>query len=424
MGSKNKHNKSDLPDFIRYTGNRMTQKERNAFERELQKDPFTAEAAEGFEEISPEGVREDINILRQKLSHRTRKTYNRRFYYRVAASVALLALLGTVTVLILRNQDYRGQEFQKLAEQEFEIPERQPIMQEEKRYEKTGADDRQIAERTAIAEIPEKETSSNKKEKISEDEIMARKAATDISTEKAGAEIPEAIAGIEKPSENVMVPAMARAAVRSAGEVRGIIISAEDNLPLPGAIVRLKGSTVGTVTDTGGNFILNLPEPGKGILQASYIGMETKDFQANTDSAIEVRLDPSVSALNEVVVVGYGTSKRSALAGAEKADEARAADEVYEYTPPEPVTGKKDFDKYIEDNLRNPENFKGQRAVVVISLTVMKDGNLDNIRILRSPGEEFSNEAIRLIKDGPGWKPAIENGEPIEDEVRIRIVFR
>jgi len=124
-----------------------------------------------------------------------------------------------------------------------------------------------------------------------------------------------------------------------------------------------------------------------------------------------VMFDTSVSALDEVVVVGYGVNSKK--------------DEETGYISPQPVTGRAAFDKYIEENIQRPDTITdGQRVVVVINFTVLSDGGLDSIKIIRSPGKAFSNEAIRLIKSGPQWNPAVENGKVIEDEVRLRIVFR
>jgi hypothetical protein len=61
---------------------------------------------------------------------------------------------------------------------------------------------------------------------------------------------------------------------------------------------------------------------------------------------------------------------------------------------------------------------------VVISFLVRSTAAIDSIKVIRSPGKEFSEEAIRLIRNGPTWKPAERNGEKIDDEVRVRIVFK
>jgi TonB family protein len=141
----------------------------------------------------------------------------------------------------------------------------------------------------------------------------------------------------------------------------------------------------------------------------------SKEFEAKADSQVQVRLDPSVSALSEVVVVGYGVRK----AESEKED-------IYSgYVPPLPVNGKSAFDKYIHENLHRPDTTtEGQRVVVVVSFIVHANGSVDSIRIVKSPGKLFSEEAIRLIKSGPSWKPAEDNGKITEDEVRVRIVFK
>jgi protein TonB len=63
-------------------------------------------------------------------------------------------------------------------------------------------------------------------------------------------------------------------------------------------------------------------------------------------------------------------------------------------------------------------------VVVIVSFLVQTNGNIDSIRIVKSPGKSFSDEAIRIIKSGPQWKPAENNGKPVEDVVRLRLVFK
>jgi TonB family protein len=89
------------------------------------------------------------------------------------------------------------------------------------------------------------------------------------------------------------------------------------------------------------------------------------------------------------------------------------------------VNGRADFDKYIQDNLKRPDMAtSGQRVVVVLNFIVDTNGKIDSLKVIRSPGKIFSDEAMRLIREGPVWKPAEQNGKAISDEVRIRIVFK
>lgn len=91
-------------------------------------------------------------------------------------------------------------------------------------------------------------------------------------------------------------------------------VTDETGAPLPGATVIVKGTTNGTVTDTDGKFVIDAD--ANVILQISYVGYAAKEVAVNGQSSIMVRLDPDLSQLNEVVVVGYGTQKRSDVTGA------------------------------------------------------------------------------------------------------------
>ncbi|HEX7015016.1 MAG TPA: carboxypeptidase-like regulatory domain-containing protein, partial [Cyclobacteriaceae bacterium] len=85
--------------------------------------------------------------------------------------------------------------------------------------------------------------------------------------------------------------------------------------PLPGATVRLRGSDAGTVTDAMGRFVLEIPDGG-GVLVVSYIGFLTEEVTVNEpNDALDIQLTPSVSEMQELVVIGYGTQKRSDLTG-------------------------------------------------------------------------------------------------------------
>jgi hypothetical protein len=136
----------------------------------------------------------------------------------------------------------------------------------------------------------------------------------------------------------------------------------------------------------------------------------------------EIKADKDLPALDEAVVVAYSAVKSSrAVAGAvNKAENAEVS-----YNPPQPVNGKESFDNYIRENIQKPAILSsGQSATVIATFIVRNTGSLDSIKVVSSPDNEFSQEAIRLIKEGPSWKPAESNGEKIDDEVRVLIVFK
>ena len=84
---------------------------------------------------------------------------------------------------------------------------------------------------------------------------------------------------------------------------------------LPGVTVFAKGSTKGTITDVNGNYTLSVSSDVK-TLVFSFVGMKTEEVPIGTSSNINVVLKPDVVNVDEVVVVGYGTQKRSGISGA------------------------------------------------------------------------------------------------------------
>jgi hypothetical protein len=100
--------------------------------------------------------------------------------------------------------------------------------------------------------------------------------------------------------------------VNSITKVSGTVV--DNNTALPGVTIRVKGTSIGTVTDADGRYNIQIPA-GNPTLVYSYIGYETEERLANTP-VINLGLNPSARQLSEVVTVGYGTERKQALAGA------------------------------------------------------------------------------------------------------------
>jgi TonB-linked SusC/RagA family outer membrane protein len=103
-------------------------------------------------------------------------------------------------------------------------------------------------------------------------------------------------------------------APKAALSVTGTVTS-EAGETLPGVNILLKGTTTGTTTDSDGKYSISLPD-GNGTLVASFIGYLSQEIPVNNRSVIDFKLAPDVKALEEVVVVGYGTQRKSDLTGA------------------------------------------------------------------------------------------------------------
>ena len=85
--------------------------------------------------------------------------------------------------------------------------------------------------------------------------------------------------------------------------------------PLPGASVVVKGTNNGVVTDFDGKFTITVKNENARLL-ISFIGFETKEISLDGSSSYTVQLEVGANALDEVVVIGYGSVKKTDLTGA------------------------------------------------------------------------------------------------------------
>ncbi len=98
-------------------------------------------------------------------------------------------------------------------------------------------------------------------------------------------------------------------------KVTGTVVTYEDNEPIIGATVQVVGETnIGTITDYDGKFVLDVPA-GRKTLRITYIGMEPLDVAVSA-KPLRIQLRNDVHNLDEVVVVAYGTQKKTSLTGA------------------------------------------------------------------------------------------------------------
>ncbi|MDT3401906.1 SusC/RagA family TonB-linked outer membrane protein [Mucilaginibacter terrae] len=96
--------------------------------------------------------------------------------------------------------------------------------------------------------------------------------------------------------------------------ITGRVTDAADKQPLPGVSVTLNGTTTGTQTDADGKFTISAP--ANGTLTFSYIGYANQDVAINNRTTLDVTLTTSTKAIEQVVVIGYGTQRRRDVTGA------------------------------------------------------------------------------------------------------------
>lgn len=159
--------------------------------------------------------------------------------------------------------------------------------------------------------------------------------------------------------------------------VSGTITSAEDGLPLPGVTILVKGTERGTITDLDGNYSIDAEE-GE-VLVFSYISFKTQEVTVGATTAIDISMKTDVAQLDQVVVIGYGSSKRSHLTGAISKVTAEKLDEL--------------------PTARVDDALVGTVSGVNIQATEGEAGSAPTIRI-RGTGSMVASSAPLIVVDG------------------------
>lgn len=128
------------------------------------------------------------------------------------------------------------------------------------------------------------------------------------------------------------------AALAQTATVTGTVSDATE--PLIGATVKVEGTKIIGVTDIDGNFSLNGVDVKKGVLEVSYVGMETQRVPLKGQTHVEITLKESSELMEELVVIGYGTQKRANLTGAMSSVEAKAIERVPVANVGEAIVGR------------------------------------------------------------------------------------
>jgi TonB-linked SusC/RagA family outer membrane protein len=95
--------------------------------------------------------------------------------------------------------------------------------------------------------------------------------------------------------------------------IKGNIVDGQ-GIPLPGVTVVIKGTNTGTITDLAGNFSLNVPD-NKSVIEVRYLGYLTQEINAGEQTDISIVLEEEIREIDQVIVIGYGSIKKSDLTG-------------------------------------------------------------------------------------------------------------
>jgi hypothetical protein len=186
--------------------------------------------------------------------------------------------------------------------------------------------------------------------------------------------------------------------------------------PLPGVVVLSKG----TITDQNGKYSCN-NVPDSSSLVFSFIGMKPQEIPLKNKVQMDISLKEDNLAMSEVVVVGYGTQKKSSITGAVSSVKSKQVVDG----KATPASGWEAFNEYLKTELQTPNiGSPPEKTIVKLSFVVSPTGNKEQFEILKGENDRYNEEAIRIITNGPAWIPEIKNGNPEISTVELRLVFQ
>jgi len=341
-------NNEYLNELVRYKNNKMTDKERYQFERSLERDPFLAEAFEGFEAFNTHDIEKDLTSIDLISGKRNFKLkINKTVVYAVAASVAIFVVL-----MLFLNRE-KGEQLVKYK------PENPNKV-------------------LAFTDSTYKET----------DQVIS------VQTDTVGLMIAQLNMDAQVKSETEKIPASKILPVEKGKKPLDSINASK---------TQEKKSTT-------------IKPPVISSIKASDEKTEENSLAANTPSNL------SADGTSESQVVENTAPIKGNQFQANKEFNLRVGINAN----PEPLGGFDLFKNYIDKNMVYPSSeTDGSRKTVKVQFKVTTTGQLINFKVDKAPeNSQFTNEAIRLLQNGPKWSPAIKDGVPVEKVVDYRIVFK
>lgn len=464
MSDKHSHiNHNVDAELIRkYLAGELDNKAMHALEKQALDDPFLADALDGFAEHKPD-QRMNLSDLHKRLELRTQGQGNagnkggQGRVFRMDTRWLAAAAVGAVIVAVLVWMWQDGTKDPSLALKETSVADSAitDTLQYYNQEEPSGLVYKSTVENKpgihissdSISNIPtiiqapsaESKQLADAVEKIQHrnDSVALAVAPTPVAVAAAAPTLMDDrqhqyamdsvttkiidIAGVTKMKEpeipvttgrNVTYASAGAAPAKYTGPMRtiqGRVIDGES--VLSGVTVKVEGTSNGVLTDAQGRFSLSVPDTMQDLnLMATMVGYDSRKLKVrNRQNNLKIILEPNANALSDMLITGsdktnYTKNKKGY------------------YQAPLPAEGYDSYRQYLSKNTKYPASAAaaGVKGKVKVSFRVSPDGALDDIRITRRLQPDCDAEALRVIKEGPGWTPASDG---TATRVQIEVEF-
>ncbi len=409
-------------DINRYLQKQMTAEEMHAFEKAMLNDPFLADAFDGFQQSDHSTASEHLEQIRRELAGKKERAgvfiipLKKAKRWKVAALLIVLAGIGITIFNAVNKTEETGElaRIEKAADSDLPYlndtikPIDQPIQAPVFAQKETAKPAVKNTSPVIVDEAPAEETAQNnlalaKVERDSTAAVTASIVAKDEREGKLRKEMNVARASRAPDFANEKKMANARDQIAQSSltyqnrEFRGRVLD-NNRQPLPFANVQ-SSNNVNTMTDNNGNFTIKAPDTLVEVSISSIgYGVQRSQLRSNAETN-EIVLTEPAKALEDVVVVGYGTKRKS------QSTSQSAAAKTSELTA-EPIGGIEKFEEYISERVKK-ERESGKDYLsgdVLVEFKIDKNGKPGNFKIDKQVNKAVAEKATELLEKGPRWK--------------------
>jgi outer membrane biosynthesis protein TonB len=404
---------------ISYLGGLLSNRQRHDLEKEMMQDVFDEDAFEGLSGLSAEELRSDMDTLNNRLQNRI-KPAEKRFlntYFRIAAALVILVGVGSILYVLLKSPA-------PTIVAEKSVPEKQVVPAPPEVADTGDPVTEDVQEQ---AEVPVTLPETQPEPTVDREEVRVN----DLAEQEAAGEtrvMAEARSEAPPVERREKSARAVTAGEQITGTLRGRIVDSE-GIALPGVTIIDQSTNQGTISNIDGSFSIGVASKSS-TLAFSYIGYKPLEIAAEEINGSTITLQEDLLALDEVVVVGYGTQKKSDVTGAVSVIEAEeispgAKSVPYDFIKPVPPGGSlKAYKKWVDDRL-DYSKFRdlSGRNKIQVTLTVNNDGSVSNIAIAETAPASLAEELHRIISQSPRWQPALKDSTPVGADIAIRFII-
>ncbi|MCG8410340.1 MAG: carboxypeptidase-like regulatory domain-containing protein [Bacteroidales bacterium] len=390
-------------NFIAYLKNRMQNKERHIFEKEIMCDAFEQEALDGLYKVNASDLEQDIISLKQNIDRRT-KTTRTLIPTWLHYAAGILLLLGVATsIFFFSDLSKKTNDIKEQLSESIVIADSIATKTYEEINKTINKDT--IVYKNLIADKIEPEKKEKKKKKIVSIEYEEEDIADDIEISEDILEQPQTeniTRSIRIEEEKELFDEKSKTEIYSEEEtgitIKGRVIN-DKNLPVPGvSVVDKDDNSIGTQTDIDGNFILNLAsDSGSKTIVVQSIGLKSEEISIEKDSTILVNMESDYLVMDEVVVTAYGESIKTQKA-----------------QPPQGLSLKEYKQKIIQTiNYSKLSGIKGKYRLKIL-LNISQSGDIELIEFRNSTNKLLEQSVEQAIMQIGNWQPTIKRGLSVE----------